>query len=410
MSELKFSVKKTLIVGFGFLGISLIWSAYNAYVPIFLKETFHIQSKFIGMIMSIDNVFQIVLLPYLGALSDRTHTRFGRRKPYILVGTPLAAIFFVLIPVANAAQSLSLMMGAVILMNFSMAIFRSPAIALMPDVTPSKFRSQANGLINLMGGLGALLAYFGSEPLYNTNPSYPFFAGAGVLMMASAVVIFFVREPKSIKVESADEGDTLSSVDELKQNLREIFKSEKSLLLILLAVFFWFIGFNAIETFFTSYAKYHLGIAESAGARIIGIFSLTYMITAVPAGMIGGRLGRKTTITFGLGLLITMMLLVLFVNQTALVSLLFAFSGFGWALINVNSFPMVVDMTDDNQVGGFTGLYYFFAQAGSIIAPVFAGWIIDIMGYGSLMGICASFFIVALAAISGVKRGEAKEK
>jgi maltose/moltooligosaccharide transporter len=143
-----FSVSKTFLLGFGFFGVSVIWSLYNAYVPIFLKSTFGLRSSVIGSIMTIDNIFAIALLPFLGALSDRTRTRLGRRRPYILVGASLALIFFVLVPYFNTLQILGLMMLAIILMNLSMALFRSPVVALMPDITPSKYRSQANGIIN----------------------------------------------------------------------------------------------------------------------------------------------------------------------------------------------------------------------------------------------------------------------
>ena len=191
-----FSVPKTFLLGFGFLGVSVVWAMYNAYVPVFLKSTFGLRSSLIGGIMTIDNVFAILLLPFLGALSDRTRSRLGRRRPYILVGSILAFVFFVLIPYTNLYQVLGLMMLTIVLMNLSMALFRSPVIALMPDITPSRFRSQANGVINFMGGLGALLVYFGGKPLYDRNITLPFLVGGFVMFGASLLVVLFIREPR----------------------------------------------------------------------------------------------------------------------------------------------------------------------------------------------------------------------
>jgi len=161
MQAERLSAGRTFLLGLGFFGVSVIWAMYNAYVPIFLKENFNLRSTIIGLVMTIDNILAILLLPYLGALSDRTRTHLGRRRPFILVGSALALVFFLLIPAANAFQRLGLMMLTIVAMNLSMALFRSPVIALMPDITPSHFRSQANGIINFMGGLGALLVFFG---------------------------------------------------------------------------------------------------------------------------------------------------------------------------------------------------------------------------------------------------------
>ena len=192
----RFSMSRTFLLGFGFLGVSIIWSMYNAYVPVFLKQSFGLPSTVIGLIMTIDNVLAIVVLPFLGALSDRTRSRLGRRRPYILAGSFMAAIFFILVPFANDTRSLSLMMGTIVLMNLAMASFRTPVIALMPDITPSRFRSQANGIINFMGGLGALLVYFGGKPLFDRRVSLPFFVGGVAMFAASMLVVLFISEPR----------------------------------------------------------------------------------------------------------------------------------------------------------------------------------------------------------------------
>ncbi|MEM2274474.1 MAG: MFS transporter [Thermofilum sp.] len=194
----KFSYGKIFLLGFGFFGISVIWSIYNSYVPVFLKEH-ALPSWLVGFIMTIDNIFAVVLLPYIGVLSDLTRTRLGRRKPYILAGAPPAALTFALIPLLRG--ELIPMMIVILLMNLSMALFRSPVIAFMPDVTPSEYRSQANGIINFMGGVGSLLAFFAGSWLYRLNPTYPFIASAVLLAASSFLVIVLVDEPEEFKVK-----------------------------------------------------------------------------------------------------------------------------------------------------------------------------------------------------------------
>jgi maltose/moltooligosaccharide transporter len=401
-----FSSGRTFLLGFGFLGVSVIWALYNAYVPIFLKETFHLRSTLIGFVMTIDNILAIVLLPYLGALSDRTRTRLGRRRPYILAGSVLALVFFLFIPWANAMQRLGLMMLTIVLMNLSMALFRSPVIALMPDITPSRFRSQANGIINFMGGLGALLVFFGGKPLYDRRVSLPFLVGGLVMFATSMLVVIFIRE----QAQPAEGRKRLSFADsfrELVGNLKDVFGGERSLFFILLAILCWFVGYNAIETFFTSYAKYYLGMKESTGALILGFFSVTFMVASIGSGFLGARIGRNRTIRIGLLLTCATLVAALFVRRFLPLAVLFAAGGLGWSLVNVNSLPMVVDMTTLEKVGGYTGLYYFFSQAANIIAPPATGALIDAFGYGSLMVFSSVLFVLAFFIMSLVRRGEA---
>ncbi|EHR78909.1 sucrose transporter [Thermococcus litoralis DSM 5473] len=427
----QFNYKRIFLLGFGFFGISIIWSLYNAYIPIFLQDTFRMSRTVTGFVMTIDNLFAVLLLPFLGALSDKTRTRIGRRKPYILLGAPSAALLFALIPVARRYENLALFMGTIVFMNFFMALFRSPVIAFMPDITPSEKRSQANGIINFMGGIGALLAYFGGKLLYDINYAYPFFAGAAIMLIANLLVVFFVPEPEEYRIpgEKIDlkkliKETSKKSFGELKENLKDVFASkEKSLLFILLSIFLWFIAFNSVETFFTSYAKYHLGIEESTGAFMMGVVSLSFMLFAIPAGFIGGRIGRKKTITMGLVLTTAVMILAYLLGEaskpqsSALTDpvvlkfmVLFFFGGIGWAMINVNSLPMVVDMTTEEKLGGYTGLYYFFSQAANLVAPPLAGAFLDVIGYSTLLPFAAIFFILATITVQFVKRGDIKGK
>ncbi len=422
----EFSYKRIFLLGLGFFGISIIWSLYNAYVPIFLKD-FALSSFVIGIVMVIDNVFAILLLPYLGALSDKTRTRWGRRKPYIMVGAPLGALFFALIPIARAYGSLALIMGTIILMNFSMALFRSPVIAFMPDITPSARRSQANGIINFMGGLGTLFVYFVGKILYDINYALPFYVGGVFMLIATLLVVLIVPEPKEYTKSSGEKvplGELLKktsseSFGELLENLKEIVISkEKSLFFILLSIFLWFIGFNALETFFTSYAKYYLGISESTGALILGFVALGFLVFAIPAGFIGAKIGRRKTMTLGLIMISLAVLGGLYIGivmkgsgmLVLTYSIIFFLGGIGWGMVNVNSLPMVVDMTVEEKLGGYTGLYYFSSQAANIVAPPLAGIFIDVSGYNSLLIFSMVFFALSVITLQNVKRGDIKGK
>ncbi len=417
--KLEFSKGKTFLLGFGFLGVSMIWAMYNAYLPVFLRETFQLPFSVVGAIMTIDNVFAILLLPFLGALSDSTNTRIGKRRPYILIGAPLAMIFFILIPFANKTQVLGLMMLTVIFMNLAMAIYRTPVIALMPDITPSKYRSHANGIINFMGGAGALLVYFGGKPLYDKNISYPFIAAGIFMFIACMLVVVFIKDD-SYTQSATGPAESISlkkSFYELMDNLKDVVRGEKSLLAVLCAIFFWFVGFNAIETFFTSYAKFYMGMKESTGAMILGFYSLFFIIAAIPAGLIGTKYSRNKTIRIGLFFLLFLMIVATFFKTFLPVAILFSFAGCAWAFINVNSLPMVVDMTTAEKLGGYTGLYYFFSQAANIVAPPLSGLMIDIStaggqrpeGYLALLFFSAFFFLVSFIIMLFVKRGEAHE-
>ncbi|MBN1382585.1 MAG: SLC45 family MFS transporter [Deltaproteobacteria bacterium] len=417
--KIAFSRNKTFLLGFGFLGVSMIWAMYNAYLPVFLKETFHLSFSVVGVIMTIDNIFAILLLPFLGALSDGTNTKIGKRRPYILIGAPLAMIFFILIPFANKMQILGLMMFTVIIMNLSMALFRSPVIALMPDITPSKYRSHANGIINFMGGVGALLVYFGGKPLYDRDISYPFVAAGILMFVACMLVVIFIRDDR-YRPDVTGAAETVSlkkSFYELIDNLKDVIRGEKSLLGVLMAIFCWFIGFNSIETFFTSYAKFYLGMKESTGAMILGFYSLFFIIAAIPAGLIGTKFSRNKTIRIGLFGLIFLLIVASFFKTFLFLAILFSLAGCAWAFINVNSLPMVVDMTTEEKLGGYTGLYYFFSQAANIVAPPLAGLVIDMAtaggqrpkGYLFLLFFASFFFLLSLVIMFFVKRGEAHD-
>jgi len=416
--EKRFSISKTLLLGFGFFGVSVIWSVYNAYVPIFLANKFDLPPLLIGFFMTLDNIAALLIQPPIGAWSDRLRTPIGRRMPFILIGAPLGALAFGLIPIQSF---LPLFVACTSTLLLSMALWRTPVIALMPDITPSRYRSQANGIINFMGGIGAIIAFLYGADLYDINPAYPFWLGSVLVVFASLMVLLFIREPKEF--ETTDKTDP-----NLWVSLKKVWnEQEKSPLRILFAIFCWFVAYNAIEAFFTLYAVNHLGLAESDGARLLGQLSLFFVLMALPAGLIGGSLGRRRTIMIGIVGLAACMLAMFVVPANTLtisltrlpvlgnvpvVGIILMLAGISWALININSLPMVVDMTDDLHIGTYTGLYYLFSTMAAILGPNVNGLIVQLSGsnYASIMIIGPIFMTLAFILMAGVRRGEAKTR
>jgi maltose/moltooligosaccharide transporter len=412
---MKFNYGRIFLLGFGFFGVSIVWGIYNAFVPLFLANKFHLSPIAIGFFMTLDNIAALFIQPSLGVWSDRLRTPLGRRLPFILVGAPISALAFGFIPLAAI---LPLFVACTSTLLLSMAFWRTPVIALMPDITPSQHRSMANGIINLMGGVGAILAFLGGAKLYSLNHAFPFWMGSALVIVATLLLFIFIREPKEYKAGEVQPG----MIDSLKELVHD---QDKSGIRILLAIFFWFIGYSAIEAFFTLYAVNHLKLAEADGARLLGHLSLFFVVFALPAGVIGTRIGRRKTITIGIVLLGSAMLFMYFTPVAVLTTLLgklpvlgtipvvgviLMIAGAAWALININSLPMVVDMTDNSRLGTFTGLYYLFSTLSAIVGPNVNGWIIQLSGvnYNTIMIVAPIFMAIALVMMMGVRRGEAK--
>ncbi len=413
----KFNYGRIFILGFGFFGVSVIWSIYNAFVPLFLDGKFGLTAGWIGFFMTLDNFAGLFIQPPVGAWSDRLRTPLGRRIPFILIGAPIGALAFGFIPLASILPLFVVCTSTLLL---SMAFWRTPVVALMPDVTPSRYRSQANGIINFMGGLGALVSFFIGSKLFAMNQAFPFWLGSGLVIVSALMVILFVKEPK--EYEDIPKEKTPGLIESLKMILKEKESSSKR---VLLAILFWFISYNAIDAFFTLYGVKHLGLSESESAFQLTFISLLFLIFALPSGFIGSRIGRKTTILMGILLLgSTIVLLgiipadnlnlilttVPLIGNIRLVSTLLMVAGIGWAFININSLPMVVDMTEDARIGTYTGLYYFASTLAAIIGPNVFGWIVQLGGnnYNLLMVFSPIFMLIAFIMMLGIRRGEAK--
>ncbi|HPC06019.1 MAG TPA: MFS transporter, partial [Anaerolineaceae bacterium] len=286
----KFNYGKIFLLGFGFFGISVIWTIYNAFVPLFLANKFGLGAALIGFFMTLDNIAALFIQPPVGSWSDRLRTPIGRRMPFILIGAPIGALAFGLIPMAAV---LPLFVACTSTLLLSMAFWRTPVVALMPDITPSRFRSQANGIINLMGGLGTIIASLVGSTLYEINVNFPFWMGSGLVIVAAVLVFIFIKEPKSYE-EIEKQPNMFESLKEL------IHANDKSGLRILFAIFFWFLTYQGVESFLTLYATKHLMIPEGDAGRMSGHMGIFFVLFAILAGIIGSRIGRRKTISIGI--------------------------------------------------------------------------------------------------------------
>jgi len=407
----KLNYKKTTFLSLGFFASLLLWTMYNTYVPLLLRE-FIYSTTVIGLIMSIDNFFGVIFQPLFGKLSDQTRTRFGRRLPYMLVCMPICAALFIFIP--HMANLWSLM-GIVIIFTFTMSIWRTPAVSIMADITPWHLHSQGNGVVNLMGGIGAIISLvIGGILLDLGGFPLPFLVAAILTLIAVVIMAIFVREPQYPPVDAvADElpitaDSEPTSIRLPKMKTLKLPKPErKSLLLLLFAIFFWFMGYNAVETFFSVYATNTLGVTAGQASMMLSIFAGALVIFAVPAGHVGAKLGRRKTILFGLVGLVAIFLPIVFTTNIILISVLLFFGGICWACININALPMIVRIAGPQKIGTFIGYYYFFSFSAQLITTPIAGFVRDMVGYYQSIFVYACVVMsVAAALLFFVKHGE----
>lgn len=418
MNSLKLNKKRTMYIALSFFTILMLWQVYNSYIPLMLEDIFTNNlgegnyKYLIGLIMAADNMFALFMIPIFGALSDRTVSKMGRRMPYIIGGTILSVILFPFIPVLYATGSLLglfLIMGLVLI---SMNIYRAPAVALMPDITPKPLRSRANAIINFVGFIGAIfagiLALIFKMPLNYGDPSniiFPFIITSILMLLALILLVVKIKENKVLIEVEADMklGETMSeSIEEIVED-KPLSKTDKfNLKIIIISVFFWFLAFNALETFWSTYGEEYLLTQSWSLATII--LTISSMIFFIPSGQLSNKIGRKRSVVIGLALLATALIFASF--QTTfnwVLIMLFSFSGIGWALISVNSYPMVVELASKRNVGRYTGYYYTSSMVAQSVTPVFMGALMDTIGIRLFFPYAFVFTIIALVIFSFVK-------
>lgn len=398
---MKLNYKMTFIIGLGFFTVSIVWAIYNVAVPLYLDDL-GLSGLLVGIVMTFDNIFAVLFLPFFGSLSDRTWNRFGRRMPFILIGIPLSALAFILIPFS--IDSLIPLMGLVIALNFFMSIYRAPTVGLMPDFTPRQLRSKANGIINFMGGLGAVVAFLVGGILFSIGESLPFIVISLTMVVTVSVMKININEKRELIDDGGPEiqkSDASGKIDRGRK---------ASLVFLLIAIFFWYAGFNAIETFVSTYGEKVLEIGKDQTSLMLTVFSAFFLLFCIPSGLIGSRIGRKRTIVLGLGLIMLIFICIIPMRSLTVMYPLLAIGGIGWALININSYPMVVEMTSNEGIGRYTGYYYLFSMLASIGSPILYGFLKDLLGEKYLFLYASMMTAIAFAAILFVRHGEAMPK
>ncbi len=417
MEKTKFPWGRTFLVGFGFFGISILWPVFNQWVPLILQagnpEFSTSVTNFVGFglgpalamfIMTWDNIINIFVQPWVGNRSDHTWNRFGRRKPWILLGLPIALVGFISIPLAKSVIAVAVF---ILVTNLGMALFRSPVVSWLGDLFQPEQRSKANGVINLMGGAAGVLSYVLGGLIFNAfGRSGPFIAGAIAMIVALAAVLIWVKEPKE---RLGNHNDPAGSKDEsikgLIPNLKAVFTNkDKSALFILLAIFCWFTGFNAIETGLSSFAVFDLGIKPGTASIVASVANLSFLAFCIPSGILAGKLGRRKTIIYGV-LALTVIFLVSFFLVKGLISfiIILVLVGFFWSWVNVNSLPLVYDHGDEKRIGAYTGLYYFFSQTAAVLGPTLGGVLVENANYNYKILFIFGTIFMFLAFLSMLK-------
>lgn len=501
---MKLNYKRIILVGFAFFLIQAFWQAYDNTIPMILTNKFGMSQAWSGAIMALDNVLALFMLPLFGAISDKHHSKWGRRTPFIVVGTLIAAVMLIALSFVDNAQlhhisdvaaiddpaaletiydreadetlltpggqkfvlsrqftkeeftqirsqitvdgaavtnpdytnyvmparqacawdatakspvTLVFFIALLLVILVSMAVFRSPAVALMPDVTLKPLRSKANAVINLMGSAGGILVLvlgmvFATSAVRNSLMSYiGYFAVIAAIMLAALVVFMltvreneWAAEMQQQSVELGLEDKEEAATGERKLSVDEV----RSLIFLLLSIVLWFFGYNAVTSKYSVYASnilhkdYNLTLIIAQAAAIISY---------LPVGFIASRVGRKKTILAGVVMLTAAFTTASFMNAespTMLMNAMFALAGIAWATINVNSFPMVVEMCSGGNVGKYTGFYYTASMAAQVATPMLSGLLMDRMGMHVLFPYAAVFTALAFVTMLFVRHGDSK--
>ena len=429
---MKLNNKRTILVGLAFLTICAFWQMYDSIVPLILTNTFHMNETFSGAIMAADNVLALFLLPLFGGLSDKTNTKIGKRMPYILFGTGCAVVLVNILPLLDNSYAVSAspfkMISFVIVLGLlliAMGTYRSPAVALMPDVTPKPLRSKANAIINLMGAVGGII-YLGVAAVMYPNSKVqglahvnyqPLFMVVSAIMFVGVGILFLtVKEPKLVEENKALEAEHPEwdlAKDDGSGN--EVLPPEvkRSLGFLLASIALWFIGYNGVTTWFTTYVSAVMGQGLGGASTCLLIATGGAILSYIPVGAVASKVGRKKTILFGCVLLAVCFLLGFVLTTTfksinVIMFIVFALVGLAWASINVNSLPMVVEMCKGSDIGKFTGYYYTASMAAQIVTPIVAGTLIRVVSYKVLFPYAALFVALSFVTMLFVKHGDAK--
>ena len=420
---MKLNYKRTFLIGLAFLSISAFWQMYDNIIPLILQNTFGLGETVTGTIMAADNVLALFLLPIFGAFSDKVDTRFGKRIPFIAGGTVLAVTFLMMLPIADRKVNLVLFVGALFAILVSMGLYRSPAVALMPDLTPNKLRSKGNAVINLMGAVGGVYTLIMIKLLVGSGerPDYqPLFTSVAALMVIAVVVLIFTIDERRIKAKVAAEvkayeeeagvmvetEDTKEDTGEKKAMPKEV---KRSMMFLLASIFLWFTAYNAVTTAFSRYTKEVWKLEGGGFADCLLVATVAAIISYIPIGNIASKVGRKKTIMGGIVLMSICYFAAIFAGSYhPVINIAFAAIGVGWAAINVNSYPMIVEMSKGCDIGKFTGTYYTFSMTAQIMTPILSGVLLENISYRTLFPYALFFSVMAFITMTQVRHGDAR--
>ena len=417
---MKLNYKRTVLIGFAFMSILAFWQFYDQVVPYILENVFKLDTFSANAIMSIDNVLAIFMLPLFGAISDRTRTPMGKRTPYIFFGTIVAVVLLVVMGLFNESRNFWGFVITLCALLFTMAVYRTPAVAYMPDVTEKPLRSKGNAIINLVGYIGGIFAtgvmmfMLKSEKAadgssyYSEDQSFlPVFIVIAAFMLVSVLIMFFsLNENKILKETNVhDEEEEAAAGGKMPRDVKI------SLVLILVSVFLWFMAYNAVTTAFSRYCVNVWNVDLGASSSFLLVATISAIAAFVPLGFLSSKLGRKKTVLLGIALMTVCYAIAIFIrHQTPVMYLIFGLVGVGWAAINVNSFPMVVEMSKGSDVGKYTGFYYTFSMAAQITTPLLSGLLISKLpiGYDILFPYAVLFSALSFVTMSFVRHGDSK--
>ena len=428
---MKLNNKRTILVGLAFLSICAFWQMYDSIVPLILTKTFHMNETFSGAIMAADNILALFLLPFFGSVSDKSHSKLGKRMPFILFGTGCAIILMNILPLLDnsyAAQpsgfktaSFVIVLG---LLLVAMGTYRAPAVALMPDVTPKPLRSRANAIINLMGAVGGILYLALAAVLYPASRKVaghvdyqPLFIIVSLIMAVSVLALALTVKEKRLSeenraLEKQHPDWNLAAQDE---SGNEVLPKEvkRSLTFLLASISLWFIAYNGVTTWFTKYIEQVMGEGLGGASTCLLVATAGAICSYMPIGALAAKIGRKRTIQFGVALLTLCFLLGFVLTCTSSVItpvmyVVFALVGLAWAAINVNSLPMVVEMCRGSDIGRFTGYYYTFSMVAQVVTPIAAGSLMRAIDYRVLFPYAAIFSVLSFVTMCFVRHGDAK--
>ena len=433
---MKLNNKRTILVGLAFLSICAFWQMYDNVVPLILTKTFHMNETYSGAIMAADNILALFLLPFFGSLSDRTSTKLGKRMPFILFGTGCAVILMNLLPLLDnsyAAEPSPLKLASFVivlaLLLIAMGTYRSPAVALMPDVTPKPLRSRANAIINLMGAVGGVLYLAFAAVLYPNSKvkaleeagkhvDYQplFLIVSAVMFLAVGILFLTIRERKLTEENHALEAQHPEwnlAVDDGSGNEALPKPVKRSLAFLLASIALWFIGYNGVTTWFSTYVDVVMGQGLGGASQCLLIATVGAVVSYIPIGALAAKIGRKRTIQIGIVLLAACfamgyVLTTMYTTITPVMFIVFALVGFAWAAINVNSLPMVVEMCKGSDIGKFTGYYYTASMAAQVVTPVLAGTLMRQIDYRVLFPYAALFVALSFVTMLFVRHGDVK--